>query len=88
MDTIGARGTFPCANGKVHQQNRVFGYEAHQHHDADHREHGQGGTEHQKRQNDTDQSQRQCCHQSERLQKAFELAGQNHVDEYDGQHKG
>ena len=79
---------FAGADGEVEQQNRIFCDQAHQHDDANHREHGQRGAKHHQRQYHANQGERQRGHEGQRLQKAFELAGQNHVDEDDGHGHG
>mmetsp|Transcript_102145 Transcript_102145/g.284566 ORF Transcript_102145/g.284566 Transcript_102145/m.284566 type:complete len:534 (+) Transcript_102145:345-1946(+) len=67
--------------GKVHQQDGVLRDEAHQHHEADHREHIERRAPQQQGQHHTDQRQRQAGHDGDGLQEAAELAGQHDVDE-------
>ena len=76
-----------CADGEVHQQDGILGHQPHEHDDADDGEHGQGRAKHHQCQHHADQRQRQRSHERQRLQEALELAGQNHVDEDDGQHQ-
>ena len=92
-----AHGRFVCAvavvqafsgsDGKVKQQNRILGDQAHEHDHTDDGKQRQGGLKQHQRQDHANQGERQRGHQCQRLQKTFELAGQNHVDKNNRHHQ-
>ena len=70
---------------QINEQNSVFGHKPHQHDDSDHREDAHRLSEKDQSAQGSDQGEGKGKHDDERVEEAFKLRGQNHVDDHDCQ---